>query len=265
MTQATDGASAPVLVWRVGAIGHLRFNRPRALNAIDVATAAAFRSACETFAADPLLRVVVVSGEGRAFLAGGDVAAMGESPVTVARSLIDGMHGGLRILAALDAPVIASVHGAVAGAGLGVMLACDLAIAAEGTRFSIAYPGIGASADCATTWGLPRVVGLRKAMQIALLNEPFDAQEALRLGIVNDVVPATELEARTQAWAGRLAAGAPRALRSLKQLIRRSDEHTWEEHLDAEAEAFAACASTEDFAEGVAAFLAKRPPSFTGR
>ena len=113
MTQATDGASAPVLVWRVGAIGHLRFNRPRALNAIDVATAAAFRSACETFAADPLLRVVVVSGEGRAFLAGGDVAAMGESPVTVARSLIDGMHGGLRILAALDAPVIASVHGAV--------------------------------------------------------------------------------------------------------------------------------------------------------
>ena len=260
-----DERSGSVLAWRDGAVAQLRFNRPHALNAIDVPMASAFHAACAAIAADPHARVVVLSGEGRAFMAGGDLAAMQKSPVETAQALIAGMHGGLEILAKLDAPVIASLHGAVAGGGLGVALACDLAIAAEGTRFSIAYPSVGASADCGTTWGLPRVVGLRNALRIALMAQPFDAAEALRYGLVNEVVSAAELQARTQSWAQRLALGAPLALGRLKHLLRTSGERTLSGQLNAEAEAFAACAATADFSEGVAAFLEKRQPHFHGR
>lgn len=255
----------PVLAWREGGIAHLRFNRPQALNAIDAAMAAAFRADAEAIARDTAVRVVVIGGEGRAFQAGGDIAAMAHDPVAVAGELIAGMHGGLRALASIDAPVIASVHGAVAGGGLGVLLCCDLAIAAEGTKFAIAYPAIGASADCGTTWGLPRLLGLRQAMQIALLAEPFDAAQALRLNLVNAVVPAGELAQRTLEWARRIEAGAPRALGRLKRLLRESGERRFDDQLDAEAAGFAACAGTHDFAEGVAAFMAKRAPRFEGR
>jgi 2-(1,2-epoxy-1,2-dihydrophenyl)acetyl-CoA isomerase len=262
---AADERDAPLLAWRDGAIARLRFNRPQALNAIDVPTADAFAAACAAIAADRDVRVVVVSGAGRAFMAGGDVAAMRASPVEVARRLIAGMHAGLQVIDGLDAPVIGSLHGAVAGAGIGVALACDVTLAAEGTRFSIGYPAIGASADCGTTWGLPRVVGLRRALRIALLAEPFDAAQALAWGLVSDVVPAAELDGRTQAWAERLAAGAPRALAGLKRLLRDADRRTLAEQLQAEADAFAACAASGDFAEGTAAFLEKRPPRFSGR
>jgi 2-(1,2-epoxy-1,2-dihydrophenyl)acetyl-CoA isomerase len=185
-----QGEQEALLAWRVGAVAQLRFNRPQALNAIDVATATSFRHACAAIAADPEVRAVVVSGEGRAFAAGGDVAAMREAPGPVSQAIIDGMHAGIEMLAQLDAPVIAALQGMVAGGGVGVALACDLAIAAEGTRFAFAYPAIGASADCSTTWALPRLVGLRTAMRIALLAEPFDADQALRWGIVNELVPA---------------------------------------------------------------------------
>ena len=262
---AADERNTPVLAWREGGVAQLRFNRPQALNAIDVPMARAFRAACEAVAADAQARVLVVSGEGRGFMAGGDVAAMQASPVAVSGELIACMHAGLEILARLDAPVIAGLHGAVAGAGIGVAVACDLAIAAEGTRFSIGYPGIGASADCATTWGLPRVVGLRNALRIALVAESFDAAQALRWGLVNEVVPASQLPAHTAAWAQRIAQGAPLALGRLKHLLRSSAERTLPEQLAAEAEAFAACAATEDFAEGTRAFLEKRAPRFVGR
>jgi len=262
---AGDERRAPVLAWRDGGIAHLRFNRPDALNAIDTAMAAGFARAVEALARDAAVRVVVLAGEGRAFQAGGDIGAMQADPVRIAAELIEGMHGALRRLAALDAPVIASVHGAVAGGGLGVLLSCDLALAAEGTRFAIAYPAIGASADCGTTWGLARIVGLRQALRIALLAEPFDAAEALRLNLVNAVVPATELEACTLEWARRIEASAPRALGRLKHLLRGAGERGFEAQLDAEAQAFAACAATADFAEGTAAFLGKRVARFTGR
>ena len=254
-----------MLAWRDGAIAHLRFNRPQALNAVDVPMAEAFRTACAAIADDPRVRVMIVAGEGRAFMAGGDVAAMRKAPGEVSQALIERMHAGIGILAGLDVPVIASLHGAVAGAGMGIALACDLAIAAEGTRFSIAYPAIGTSADCATTWGLPRLVGLRTALRIALLAEPFDAAQALHWGLVNEVVAAGKLQARTLAWAERLAQGAPLALGRLKKLLRTSDERTLQGQLQAEAEAFAACAASADFAEGLAAFLDKRAPRFEGR
>lgn len=255
---------ASVLCWREGAVAQLRFNRAKALNAIDVPMAQGFHAACVAIAADPLVRAVHISAEGNAFMAGGDLAAMRADPVPVARELIAGMHGGLRLLADLRAPVVASVQGAVFGGGLGLVLGCDLVVAAEGTRFGIAYPLIGASSDCSTSWGLVQLLGLRKGMEVALLAETFDAAEALRLGLVNRVVPAEALHAEGERLAQRLAAGPTQALGQLKRLLRAAPQNDLPTHLDAEAAAFLACAQTADFSEGVGAFLDKRQPLFNG-
>ena len=182
---APTSSDASVLFWREGGIAHIRFNRPAALNAIDLGLAQAFHAACRELAADDSIRVVVLSGAGRAFMAGGDLASMQADPVGGSAGLIAQMHPAIEILAALRAPVIASVQGAVAGAGLGLALASDLIIAAQGTRFTLAYPRIGTSSDCSTSWGLVRWVGLRKALEIALLNDTLDADEALRIHLVN--------------------------------------------------------------------------------
>jgi 2-(1,2-epoxy-1,2-dihydrophenyl)acetyl-CoA isomerase len=258
-------ADAPLRYWHNGSVAHIQFNRPSVLNAIDVPTAKAFFGACRSAHDDDGVRAVVISGEGRAFVAGGDLAALRNEPVETARELIEAMHGGIALLTTMKAPVLASLHGVVAGGGLGVALACDLAIAAEGTRFKLAYVNIGASADCSTSWVLPRLVGMRKAMEIALLGDSFDATEALRLGLVNRVVPAQELREETEKLARRLADGPPLALGRLKRLIRQSQNRDLQAQLDAEAEDFFACAASKDFGEGISAFFAKRPARYEGR
>jgi 2-(1,2-epoxy-1,2-dihydrophenyl)acetyl-CoA isomerase len=148
---------------------------------------------------------------------------------------------------------------------LGVALACDLVIAAQGTRFNLAYPRIGTSPDCSTSWGLVRWVGLRRAMEIALLNEPIDADAALAMGLVNRVVAADELAAQTAQWAARLEQSAPIALGNLKQLMRQAGDNDLHTQLQMEARLFAQCAATADFVEGVDAFLGKRQAQFQGR
>lgn len=255
---------APVLLERNGAIATLRLNRPEVLNAADSALAIAFRDACLALEADTSVRVVVLAGEGRAFMAGGDIAQFRDAPQTIAETLIDPLHQGLQCLARLRAPVIASLHGAVAGAGMSLAMACDLAIAAEGTRFSFAYARLGASCDLGGSWHLPRLVGLRRALEIALLGDTLDAAQALQLGLVNRVVPADTLAEETMRLATRLAAGAPVALGQLKRLLREASSHDLAEQLSAERAAFAACVGTKDFHEGVEAFLAKRAPRYEG-
>lgn len=258
-----DPAQA-VLHWRAGAVAQIRFNRPKALNAIDREMARGFLRACTDIAADPAVRAVRISGEGRAFMAGGDLAEMRAEPTAASEQLIAGMHGGIRLLAGMDAPVVAELQGAVAGGGLGLALACDLLVAAEGTRFAVAYPLIGASCDCSTSWGLPRAVGLRQAMALALLGETIDAAEALRLGLINRVVPQQRLAAEVDTIVQRLAGGPTLALGRLKKLLRSALQHDLDAHLDAEAAGFLACAATADFREGVSAFLDKRPAQFSG-
>ncbi len=265
MTAASESAGAPLLVHRDGALVHLRLNRPDALNALDVPLARALAAAAAALAIDPDVRAVVLSGVGRGFCAGGDLAKMRVDPVPVARELIEALHEAIEHLNALRAPVLASVHGVVAGAGVSLLLACDLAIAAEGTRFNLAYANVGASCDGSSSWSLPRVVGLRKALEIALLGETLDAAEALRLGLVNRVVPVAELEAQTDHLAQRLASGPTRALGEMKQLLRGSQQASLREQLDAEAAAFLRCAATQDFNDALDAFLAKRPTRFAGR
>ena len=253
-----------LIVSRDGGIVRLHFNRPAVLNALDRVTAQAFVHACRDIAADHSVRAVIVGGSGRAFMAGGDLAELRADPTGAPLALIGPMHEAIVLLAEMRAPVIASLQGAVAGAGLSLALACDFALAAEGTRFTLAYVNIGASCDLSGSWSLPRLVGIRKAMEIAMLGEKFDAAEALRLGLVNRVVPAAELEAQTLELAQRLERGPAAAIAQLKRLMRTSFEHDLRGQLDAERSAFLACAATADFAEGLDAFIAKRPPNFGG-
>lgn len=257
----------PVLFERVGAIANIRLNRPAVLNALDEPTVLGLRDAVRAAAADTAVRVVVLSGEGRGFMAGGDIAvfrtAGADAPRVVGR-LIEPLHQTIRLLATMPQPVLASLHGPVAGAGMSLALASDLAIAAADTRFSLAYARIGTSPDGGATWSLPRIVGLRKALELALLPDLIDVAEALRLGLVNRVVPPADLAAETERLARRLADGPAFAFARIKALLRGSLESGLSDQLDAEAAAFQACAGTGDFAEGVAAFLDKRPARFTG-
>lgn len=206
-----------------------------------------------------------MSAEGRAFMAGGDIAAMAADPGAVADKLISGMHGGFQVLCSLDAPVVASVQGAVAGGGPGLLVGgADLVIAAEGSRFSVAYPHLGASCDCSTSWALHRLVGLNKAMELALLGDAIDATQTLSLGLCNRVVPAADLEAQSRAKVERLATGPTCAYGHLRRLIRSSLNKNLSQQLNDEAEAFSACAATTDFQVGIDAFLTKRTTSFEG-
>ena len=256
--------TAPVLLSRAGGIAFLTLNRPEAINALDVPTAKAFLAACRTLPGDATVRAVVVRGSGRAFGVGGDLAALQHDSAAVAEALIDILHEAVLLLAALDAPVIASLHGVAAGGSLSLSMACDLAIAAEGTRFNLAYANVAASCDVSSSWNLPRLVGLRNAMQIALLSETFDAAQALRLGLVNWVVPAADLERETLALAQRLATGPTLAYGRLKRLMRQSFETALPAQLDAERENFKESTATGDFKEALQAFFAKRPPVFRG-
>jgi 2-(1,2-epoxy-1,2-dihydrophenyl)acetyl-CoA isomerase len=225
-------------------------------------------AAVERLAGKADLRVIVLRGAGRGFMAGGDLGV-------IQRGLDEGgehvdalmlpLHRALVRLAGMAQPVIASLHGPVAGAGMSVAMAADLAIAADDAAFTLAYTRVGTSPDGSASWHLGRLVGLRKALEIALLADTIDAAEALRLGLVNFVVPAGALEARTAALAGRLAAGPTLAYGRIKRLLRESLARDLPAQLDAERAAFHAGMATEDFREGVAAFLGKRKPVFGGR
>lgn len=251
-------SDSPLVVERAAGVAQLRFNRPDVLNALDAGLANALLEACRSIASDSAVRVVVLGGNGRAFMAGGDLAAMRRAPVEAADALIRPLHAAVQLLSEMPVPVLASVHGAAAGAGISLMLAADLAIAAEGTRFNFAYTDIAASCDGGASWALPRLLGLRKALEIALLCESFDATEALRLGLLNRVVAAERLAAVTDDLAARLARREPHALAHLKRLLRLAGQQSLEAQLQAERAAFLDCAGRLEFAAAVDGFFARR-------
>lgn len=260
-----SSSNAPVLLRREGAVAWLILNRPAGLNAIDIPTANAFHDCCAELAADRSVRAVVLRGEGRTFGVGGDLAALRHDPAATAMALIEPLHRAIRLLTAMDAPVIASLHGSVAGGSLSLAMACDLAIAADSARFNLAYINVAATCDLSGSWSLPRLVGLRNAMAIALLGDSFDAADALRLGLVNRVVPAATLKEETDALAHRLAAGPTLALGRMKRLLRQSLDHDLDTQLDMERDSFRASAATADFTEALDAFFSRRPPVFQGK
>ncbi|MBX9459710.1 MAG: enoyl-CoA hydratase/isomerase family protein [Rhizobium sp.] len=256
----------PVILDKRGAICEIRFNRPDKLNALDVALAEGFRSAVAQAVADSTVRVIIVSAAGRAFVAGGDLGHFRSSPdrALAASQLIDPIHAGLKMLESSDKISIGALKGAVAGGGMSLALNFDLAIAAADTVFNLAYNRIAASPDCGGSWALPRLVGTRKALEIALLSESIEAAEALRLGLVNRIVPLDELDGEVEKIAARLAMGSAAAQGRTKLLMRSAFDRTHSEQLDAERDCFAASATSADFAEALDAFFAKRKPQFQG-
>jgi 2-(1,2-epoxy-1,2-dihydrophenyl)acetyl-CoA isomerase len=258
-----------VLLTREGPVATLTLNRPDALNTLDFAMIDALVALTAECAADAGLRVVVLRGAGAHFMAGGDIrtfaANLGQPPAARSegfRRMVERLHAAIETLHRMPHPVVGRVHGAVAGFGLSLMNACDLVVASDDAYFASAYRQIGLTPDGGGSWSLPRLVGMRKAMEILLLGERFDAATALALGMVNRVVPANALDAATAAIVGALANGPGIALRNTKRLVREALGRTLSEQLQAEATSFGECAGTTDFEEGITAFLAKRPPRF---
>ena len=254
-----------------GGIATLTLNRPQALNALDLAMSAGLRDATERVESDDAVRAVVLRGAGAHFMAGGDIKWFHselDAPDADRRarieSLIAEVHGSVARLRRMGKPVIASVQGAAAGFGLSLVNACDLAIAADNAYFTLAYCHIGTTPDGGATWALPRLTGLKQAMEIALLGDRFDAARALALGLVNRVVPLAELAAETHQLAQRLASGPTAAYARTKRLLIEAGNRTLAEQLLAEQDNFAASIMTQDFAEGVRAFVAKRKADFKG-
>jgi len=254
-----------VIVRRDGAVAFVQFNRPAALNALDVATSHALRDALAAIEKDASVRAVVLSGAGRAFAAGGDLALLREKPVEGAAALLAPLNEAVQILARLDAPVIAQVHGVAAGAGMSLMLQADFIIAAAGTTLNLAYVNLGTSCDVGASWMLPRLVGLRHALAISMLGDAMTVEQALPMGLVNQVVPAEQLQQAANELAQRLARGPTRALGHMRRLMRESFDRDLPAQLRAEQTAFCECAASQDFRDGVQAFHARRPAQFNGR
>jgi 2-(1,2-epoxy-1,2-dihydrophenyl)acetyl-CoA isomerase len=250
----------------------LTLNRPAVLNALTTRMAEALSAACDRCEHDSAVRCVVIRGAGEHFMAGGDIKSFHQS-LTKDRDnylrnrerLVVNVHHLIYQLRRMPKPVLASVKGAAAGFGLSLVLAADLAIASDDAVFTLAYRHLGLSADGGATYFLPRVVGERRALELALLGERFTAETAKQLGIVNWVTGTAALQAETTAIARRLADGPTVALGLVKRLIRSSLDNSWDEQSHREAESLAVAAATEDHLEGVTAFVEKRKPAFTGR
>ena len=253
-------------------IATLTMNRPEARNALSMDMRSELCNALHDVEIDASVRCVVLKGAGDHFMAGGDVKGMGETIKKSADEIkkefmlrIHDLHPIMFAMRRMPKPIIASCRGAAAGAGVSMALACDLVIAAEDAFFTLAYCKIGTSPDGSSSFHLPRAVGIKRAMEIALLGDRFSAQTAKDIGMINFVVPNDELESETQKLATRLAAGPTHVYGNTKALFYRSLESEFESQLQAEAEYFSDCVSRPDFKEGVTAFIEKREPRFTGK
>jgi 2-(1,2-epoxy-1,2-dihydrophenyl)acetyl-CoA isomerase len=266
MTPAED----PVVLCTVERrIATLTLHRPAALNALDYAMMDALVEHTAALAARTDLRCVVLRGAGRHFMAGGDLRAFasrldmpGPQRTELFTRMVRGLNAALEHIDRMPCPVIGVAHGAVAGFGLALIAACDLAVASEDAYFSSAYRHVALTPDGGMSWFLPRLVGMRRALAIILLGERFDAQEAERIGLVHRVAPASLLDTTVDEIVQKIAAGPQLALQRARRLVRESPSHTLAEQLEAEAIAFGLSTGTDDFAEGIRAFLAKRAPSF---
>jgi len=249
-------------------VATVTFNRPDVLNAINTCMAEAFLEAVKGLKEQPGLRCIVITGAGKAFMAGGDVASMAGTPehtLTFINSLLVPLNEAILLLRSLDAPIIAGVKGAAAGAGLSLALAADLIVAEENAKFLIAYNGIGAVPDCGGTWFLPHKIGTARATEMMLLGRHLTATEAEQLGLVAEVAPKGKFGEVLAATVNQVSNGPTRAFGAFRRLVDEASGRSLEIHLEAERQAFVKASKTADFAEGVSAFLAKRPAAFSGQ
>jgi 2-(1,2-epoxy-1,2-dihydrophenyl)acetyl-CoA isomerase len=263
------GPLRTVLLDFTGAIATLRLNRPDKGNAIDTDMAADLSEAATQIAEKADVRAVLITGNGPNFTVGGDLSLFAgtarEQLPNKLRRMIDSYHLAIERLTRIDAPVVAAVRGGAGGGGLGLLYAADIVVAADDARFALGYGALGLTADGGNTWFLPRMVGMRRAQQLFLLNRRLTAQEALEFGLVSRLAPSDAVESEAATLAATLAAGPTRAYGAVRRMLRQSFETGLSEQLDAEKESIVAASRTDDAQEGIAAFAAKRRPHFSGR
>jgi 2-(1,2-epoxy-1,2-dihydrophenyl)acetyl-CoA isomerase len=249
-------------------VAWLTFSRPDAANTVGPGFVKDLYEAATRCAGDPEVRAVVITAEGRFFSAGGDARhflEIGDRLPAAVLEMTGPLHSAIARFAQMDAPVIAAVNGPAAGAGICLVAMCDLAIAARSAKFLVAFPGIGFSIDTGGTYFLPKVLGPRRALELALTGRTLDADEALAWGLVNRVVDDGELHAEVEKLARKLASGATRAFGTIKRLVHSGFLEGMETHMEHEARALSEMTKTEDAREGLRAFAEKRPPRFVGR
>ncbi len=250
-----------------GSVALITLARPDAGNAMSMALMDALYDAVASATGEPRTRAVLLQGEGRNFCVGGDIRSFGadEDAGEFMTRLAGRLHQAVALLAAHPAPVVVAAQGASAGAGLSLVAGADVALAARSATFTMAYAGIGLTADGGASWLLPRVIGLRRTQELAFTGRRLDAEEAERYGLVTRVVEDAELASEGRAVAERIATGPTVAFGRVKALLAAQGLKTLPQQLDAELDAIAAARVSEDAREGVAAFLARRSPRFTGR
>jgi 2-(1,2-epoxy-1,2-dihydrophenyl)acetyl-CoA isomerase len=256
--------SKSVLLDVAGGVATVTLNRPDVGNVLDMAMGRELLAAALSCEADRGVRSVVLTGAGRNFCFGGDIRGMSEQDDAVGgylNELTTYIHAAISAFTRMRAPVIAAVNGTAAGGGVGLACTADLAIAGKGSKFSLAYTGIGLAPDCGTSFLLPRIVGRRRAAELFLTNRALTADEALAWGLVNQVVDDADVLAQAQVLAARLAAGPTDAYGAVKRLMESTDPGL-EAQMAAEGRAIAAQSVHPNGIEGVRAFLEKRKASY---
>lgn len=259
--------SAPaVLVSESGGIARITLNRPDRLNSFTAAMHAELQAALDQVTATA--RVIVLTGAGRGFCAGQDLNDRAVSPgqaVDLGQTVEQCWNPLVRRLAGLPQPVIARVNGVAAGAGANIALACDLVVAGRSAKFIQSFANLGLIPDSGGSWHLPRLVGQARALGLALTAEPLAAEKAADWGLIWKCVDDDALDSEVDALAGKLAALPPLGLAAIKAIIRTSGERTLDQELDLQRDEMRRLGFTEDYREGVAAFLEKRPATYRGR
>ncbi len=256
-----------LLVEQTDGVLTITLNRPDRLNALTDVTAHEMIGVLKKAARDDSIRCLLLTGAGIGFCAGQDLEGFQarEEGASIRRHLEETYHPMVTRMRKLEKPIVAAINGSCAGAGLGLALACDIRYASDKAKFLTAFIGIGLAPDSGTTYWLPRLVGPARASELFFTNDRVDAATAERIGLVNRVVEAEQLMEATRELAERLAKAPTKAIGLGKRALNRSLGVTFEESLDYEAHLQDVAGRTEDFAEGVTAFLEKRPPNFVGR
>ena len=246
-------------------VARITFNRPDAANALDMEMGRELMHVAIRASEDAAVRAVLLTGAGKMFSGGGDLKSFAAQEDRLPGHLKEValyLHAAISRFVRMDAPVIAAVNGSAGGAGMSLCLFADIALAAESAKFTLAYTRAGLSPDGGSTYFLPRIVGVRRALELALTNRVLTAREAMDWGIVNKVVPDAQLQAEADALARQLASGATHALGAAKRLLHHSFSESLETQMELEAQAIAEQARGAHAREGIAAFIAKRPPNY---